>query len=127
MKKKMMKSTLVVALIAAAAFGGVKTYGAYAGTSESDQLLSDNVEALGYDYDFDSPRMDEELEESPCDGHWEEIEYSYTDKYGNEQYYSSRTYVVDSYETICTRTGNIITEPCDRHDELDCNGRRKFI
>ena len=46
MKKRIMKSTLAVALVAAAAFGGMKTYGAYAGTSESDYLLSENVEAL---------------------------------------------------------------------------------
>lgn len=46
MKKKMMKSTLAVALVAAAAFGGAKTYGAYSATAESDQLLAENVEAL---------------------------------------------------------------------------------
>lgn len=43
--KKIFKSTLAVALVAAAAFGGVKTYGAYSATSESD-LLAENVEAL---------------------------------------------------------------------------------
>ena len=41
----MMKSTLAVALIAAAAFGGVKTYGAYSASEESN-LLSENIEAL---------------------------------------------------------------------------------
>ena len=46
MKKKIMKSTLAVALVAAAAFGGAKTYGAYAGATESDQLLAENIEAL---------------------------------------------------------------------------------
>lgn len=45
MKKKMMKSTLAVALIAAAAFGGVKTYGAYSTSTESN-LLAENIEAL---------------------------------------------------------------------------------
>lgn len=49
MKKKMMKSTLAVALVAAAAFGGAKTYGAYSATAESDQLLAENVEALSND------------------------------------------------------------------------------
>lgn len=40
-----MKSTLAVALIAVAAFGGVKTYGAYSASTESN-LLAENIEAL---------------------------------------------------------------------------------
>ena len=43
--RKIAKSTLVVALIAAAAFGGVKTYGAYSATDDTN-LLAENVEAL---------------------------------------------------------------------------------
>ena len=44
--KKNVKLTLAVVMVVAAAFGGVKTYGAYAGASESDQLFSENIEAL---------------------------------------------------------------------------------
>ena len=46
-----MTSTLAVALVTAAAFGSVKTYGAYSATAESDQLLAENVEALSGDGD----------------------------------------------------------------------------
>ena len=44
--KKNVKLTLVVVMVAAAVFGGVKTYGAYGTAVNSDQLLSENVEAL---------------------------------------------------------------------------------
>lgn len=45
MKKKFFKSTLAVVLVAAAAFGGARTYGAYSATAESN-LLAENIEAL---------------------------------------------------------------------------------
>ena len=49
MKKKFFKSTLAVVLFAAAAFGGARTYSTYTATTESAQLLSENVEAqAGY-------------------------------------------------------------------------------
>ena len=60
MKKKFFKSTLAVVLVAAAAFGGVKTYGTYNATSESD-LLTENVEALSDDAD-----TKEKTKESSC-------------------------------------------------------------
>lgn len=47
----MTKSTLAVALVAAAAFGGMKTYDAYAPVSQSDLLLAENVEALSGESD----------------------------------------------------------------------------
>ncbi len=51
----MMKSTLAVALIAAAAFGGVKTYGAYKPSTESN-LLAENIEALSQDTGESQPQ-----------------------------------------------------------------------
>jgi len=62
MKKRIMKSTLAVALIAAAAFGGMKTYGSYVGTEESD-ILSENIEALS---DESEPGADEKALEQKC-------------------------------------------------------------
>lgn len=62
----MMKSTLAVALIATAAFGGVKTYGAYAGASESDTLLAENVEALSGDGEYGAYTKSTGKCSSPC-------------------------------------------------------------
>ena len=50
MKKKFFKSTLAVVMVAAAAFGGVKTYYSYIQPKESI-LLSENIEAMSDDGD----------------------------------------------------------------------------
>ena len=44
--KKNVKLTLAVVMVVAAVLGGMKTYDAYAPVSQSDLLLSENVEAL---------------------------------------------------------------------------------
>lgn len=46
MNKKLLKSTLAVAMVAVAGFGGYKSYEGYALSNNSGMLLADNVEAL---------------------------------------------------------------------------------
>lgn len=47
MNKKLLKSTLAVAMVAVAGYGGYKAYGGYAGSEKKmNPLLTENVEAL---------------------------------------------------------------------------------
>lgn len=46
MNKKLLKSTLAVAMVAVAGYGSYEAYERYALSDNSDMLLADNVEAL---------------------------------------------------------------------------------
>lgn len=137
--KKIAKSTLVVALIAAAAFGGVKTYGAYAPETQSDLLLSENVEALSGNWlenffvsehhkNFAELKSYECVEETTTTSNQEnKIEAGGITEngIGTISASTSSTQTTTSKKSNKTKTECetcLMPTTCDRREQRDCNG-----
>lgn len=71
MNKKLLKSTLAVAMVAVAGYGGYKAYDGYAGSENNASLLLQNIEALTENTTEDALRIQMMQECHAKGGNWD--------------------------------------------------------